>query len=101
MEPEGNIIEKRDRKSNSFRFRLKLAKVSKRNRKVKIEIQAKKATESTTYVSRSQLCTHAGNLALGNTDTPQKQPNATAIRFWDVVGPPMEVMVRPTLTPRD
>ena len=36
----------------------------------------RKATDSTTYSGRSQLCTHASNLALGNTDPPQKQANA-------------------------
>ena len=59
------------------------------------------------------LCTHADNLALGNTDQPQKRTSATTIRSREivgpattirsreVVGPPLEEVARPTLTPRD
>ena len=49
---------------------------------------------------RSKLCTHADNLALGNTDAPEQQAYTTAFRPPEVVGLPMEVVVRPTLTPR-
>ena len=59
-------------------------------------------TESTTYLGCPQLqCTHAGNLALGNTVPLQKQATATAIRSRNVGGPPMDAVARPTLTPRD
>ena len=91
-----NRIENR----NVFVFESISDEVSKQNRNVKTEIQAKKATESTTYRPIT-TCTHADNLALGNTDPPQKQANATKIRSREVVGPLMEVVVRPTLTPRD
>ena len=50
---------------------------------------------------RSKRCTHADNLALGNTDPPEQQAYTTSFRPWEVVGPPMEVVARPTLTPRD
>ena len=50
---------------------------------------------------RSQPCTHADNLALGNIIQPQKLANTTTFRSREVVGPPMEVVVRPTLPPRD
>ena len=50
---------------------------------------------------RSKLCTHADNPALGNTDLPAQQACASTFRPWEVVGPPMEVVVRPALTPRD
>ena len=49
---------------------------------------------------RSKLCTHANNLAIGNTDPPEQQADTTAIRPRDVVGPPMEAVAHPTLTPR-
>ena len=45
-----------------------------------------------------RTCTHA---ALGNTDPPQQQADTTTFRPREVVGPPMEVVARPTLTPRD
>ena len=50
---------------------------------------------------RSTLCAHADNLALGNTDPPEQQADRTAFRPREVVGPPMEVVACPTLTPRD
>ena len=68
---------------------------------MKIEIKAKSNVEHNLLGPFATVCTHAGNLALGNTDPPQKQANATVIRFREVVGPPMEVVARPTLTPRD
>ena len=36
---------------------------------------------------RSKLCTHAGNLALGNTDPPEQQAYTTTFRPREVVGP--------------
>ena len=48
---------------------------------------------------RSKLCTHADNLAL-NTDPPEQQAYMT-FRPWEVVGLPMGVVARSTLTPRD
>ena len=50
---------------------------------------------------RSKLCTHANNLAIGNTDPPEQQADTTIRRPREVVGPPMEVVARPTLTPQD
>ena len=47
------------------------------------------------------VCTHGDHLALGSTDPPQQKAVTTTIRPREVVGPPMEVMARPTLTPRD
>ena len=38
----------------------------------------------------SKLCTHADNLALGNTDPPEQQAYATTFRPQEVVRPPME-----------
>ena len=49
---------------------------------------------------RSKLCTHADNLALGNTAPPEQQAYTT-FRPREVVGPPMEVVTGPMLTPRD
>ena len=49
---------------------------------------------------RSKLCIHADNLALGSIDPPEQQAYTTAFRPPEVVGLPMEVVVRPTLTPR-
>ena len=44
---------------------------------------------------------HADNLALCNTDPPTEQQAYTStVRPREVVGPPMEVVARPTLTPR-
>ena len=60
---------------------------------MEIEIQAKSNGEHN-ILGRSQLRTSAGYLALGNTDPPQKQANATTIRFHEVIGPPMEVVAR-------
>ena len=50
---------------------------------------------------RSSLCTHADNPALGNTDPLDQQACATIFRPREVVGPPMEGVARPRLTPRD
>ena len=51
---------------------------------------------------RSKPCTHADNLALGNIDAPEQQAyKNTTFRPREVVGPPMEVVARPTLMPRD
>ena len=47
------------------------------------------------------LYVHADNLALGNTDPPEQQAYTTTFRPREVVGPPMEVVARPTLPPRD
>ena len=47
------------------------------------------------------VTTHADNLALGNTDPPEQQAYTTIFRHRKVVGPPMEAVARPTLTPRD
>ena len=51
--------------------------------------------------SKLKLCTHADNLALGNTDSPEQKAYTTTFRPSEVFGPPMEVMTRSTLTPRD
>ena len=53
------------------------------------------------YVHRSKLCTHGDNLTLGNADSPEQQACTTTFRPREVVGPPMEVVVCPTLTARD
>ena len=45
--------------------------------------------------------THADNLALDNTDPPEQKADTTTFRPRMVVGPPMEVVARPTLTSRD
>ena len=50
---------------------------------------------------RSKLSTHADNLALVNPDPPEQQADMTTFRPREVVGPPTEVMARPTLAPRD
>ena len=50
---------------------------------------------------RSKRCTHADNLALGNTDAPEQQAYTTTLRPREVVRPPMEVVARLTLTPWD
>ena len=50
---------------------------------------------------RLKLRTHADNLALGNTDPPEQQAHTKTYRPRQVVGPPTEVVARPTLTPRD
>ena len=51
----------------------------------------------------SKLCIHADNLlrVLCNTDPPEQQAYTTAFRPREVVGPPTEVVARPTLTPLD
>ena len=51
-------------------------------------------------MGRSKLCTHADNLALGDTHLPEQQAYTTTFRPREVVGPPMEMVAR-TLTPRD
>ena len=73
--------------------------VSKQNPNVKKEIQAKN-NEELQPTGRSKLCTHADNIALGNT-SPTQQQAYTTFRPLDVVGPPIDVVARPTLTPRD
>ena len=40
----------------------------------------------------SKLCTHADNLALGNTDPPEQQAYTTTFRPRGVVGPLMEAV---------
>ena len=47
------------------------------------------------------ICTHADNLALDNTDPPEQQAYTTTLLPREVVGPLIEVVARPTLTPRD
>ena len=49
----------------------------------------------------SKLCTHADHPALGNADPPQQQADTMTIRPREFVGPPMEVVARPTLTAQD
>ena len=53
------------------------------------------------YTGLSKRCTRGDNVALGNTDLPEQQAYTTTFRPREVVGPPMEVVARPTLTPRD
>ena len=72
--------------------------VIKQNQNVKREMQPKNMGELQP-TGRSKLCTHADNLALGNTDPPEQQAYKTKIRPREVVEPPMEVVARPTLTP--
>ena len=72
--------------------------VSKQNQNVKREMQPKNMGELQP-TGRSKLCTHADNLALGNTDPPEQQACKTTIRPREVVEPPMEVVARPTWTP--
>ena len=88
-------IEKRNHKSYSFRFR-----GVRTESKSEIEIQAKSNGEHNLLGPFATVHT-CRDLALGNTNPPQKQANATAFRFREIVGPPMEVVARPTLTPRD
>ena len=92
-------IEKK-KKRNQFVFESVLDVVSKQNPNVKREMQPKNMGELQP-TGRSKLCTHADNLALGNTDPPEQQAYTTTFRPREVVGPPMEVVARPTLTPRD
>ena len=65
--------------------------VSKQNQNVNREMQPKNMGELQP-TGRSKLCTHADNLALGNTDPPEQQAYTTTFRPWEVVGPPMEVV---------
>ena len=74
--------------------------VSKQNQNVKREMQPKTMGELQP-TGRSKLCTHAGNLALVNTDPPEQQACTSTFRPYEVVGPPMEVVACPALTPRD
>ena len=85
---------------NQFVFESVLDVVSKQNQNVKREMQPKNMGELQP-TGRSKLCTHADNLALGNTDPPEQQAYTTTFRPWEVVGPPMEVVACPTLTHRD
>ena len=71
--------------------------MSRQNQKVKRERKPKNNGELQP-TGRSKLCTHTNNL--GNTDPPE-QAYTTTFRPWEVVGPSMEVVARPTLTPRD
>ena len=43
-------------------------------------------------MGRSKLCTHADNLALGDTHLPEQQAYTTTFRPREVVGPPMEAV---------
>ena len=63
-------------------------------------MQAKNMEELQPTV-RSKLRTHADNLALGNTKAPEQQACTTTFRSREVVGPPIEVAARLTLTPGD
>ena len=74
--------------------------VSKQNQNLKREMQPKNVGELQP-TGRSKLCTHADNLALGNTDPPEQQAYTTTFRPWEVVGPAVEVVARPALTSRD
>ena len=69
--------------------------VSKQIQSVKREMQPENMGELQP-AGRSKLCTHADNLALGSTDPPEQQAYKTIFRPWEVVGLPMEVVVRPT-----
>ena len=95
-----NRIEIVNRKSKSVRFEGVLDVLSKQNQNVKREKQPKNMG-GLQPMGCSKLCTHADNLALGNTDPPEQQAYTTIFRPREVVGPPMEVVARPTLTPRD
>ena len=53
-----------------FGFESVLDVVSKQNQHVKRETQPKKHGRAATY-GPFKLCTHADNLALGNTDPPE------------------------------
>ena len=81
------------------------------NQNVKREMQPKNMGElqptgrskllRSIYHGMYDVTTHADNLALGNTDPPEQQAYTTIFRHRKVVGPPMEAVARPTLTPRD
>ena len=73
--------------------------VPQQNQNVKGEMRPKN-NEEIQPTGRLKPCTHADHLALGNTDAPEQQAYTTAFRPPEVVGLPMEVVVRPTLTPR-
>ena len=79
-------------------FSRALDEVSKQSKREKT-LQAENNGELQT-TGCSKLYTHADNLALGNPDPPEQQADTTAIRPRDVVGPPMEAVAHPTLTPR-
>ena len=81
-------------------FESVLDEVSKQNQNVKRQMQAKNNGELQP-TGRSKLSTHADNLALGNTNPPEQQAYTTTLQPREVIGPPMEVVARPTLTPRD
>ena len=68
--------------------------VSKQKKTVKREMQAKNNGE---LQGQFLSVTHADR----NTDPPEQQADTTTIRPREVVGPPIQVMERPTLTPRD
>ena len=85
---------------NQFVFESVLDVVSKQNQNVKTEIPPKNTGE-VQPTGRPKLCTHAHNLALGSTYPPEQQACTTTFRPREVVGPPMEVVARLTLTPRD
>ena len=85
---------------NHFVFGIILADVSKQKRIGKQQDPGEKQLRAQA-MGCSQLCTHADNLALGTTGPPEEQAEATTIRYREVVGPPMEVVACPTLTPRD
>ena len=74
--------------------------VSKLNQNVKREMKQKNMRELQP-MGRSKPCTHADNLALGNTDPPEQQACKTFRPRREIVGFPMEMVARPTLTPRD
>ena len=63
--------------------------MSKQNQNVKREIQAKNIAELQP-TGRPKVCTHADDLALGNTDPPEQQADTTTFRPREVVGPPMQ-----------
>ena len=93
-------IEIVNRKSKSTRFRECFGRGVQTEPNMKREMHPKNI-EELQPTGRTKLCTHADNLALGNTDPPEQQAYTTTFRPREVVGHPMEVMARPTLTPRD
>ena len=70
--------------------------MSTHNQNVTGELQAKNNGELQS-TGRSKPCTRAENLALGNTNPPEQQADKTTFRPREVVGLPVEVVVRPTL----
>ena len=87
-------------RSKSIRFWECFGRCVNQNPNVKREVQAKNNGELQP-TGRSKLSTHADNLALGNTNPPEQQAYTTTLQPREVIGPPMEVVARPTLTPRD